>query len=138
MKKNPIKTRKYFIERLIDGEWLHSDIPTSTLKDAEEIAKHMLGRNNVTQTRVISFKGDDSKQVHRNYSHEDFIKNPVKHKNYFVTRHGRDKKPVLFFNGLTITADKPEAAIFHSEAQARRVAEYFANKYNMRVHVDFE
>lgn len=134
--KNPIKTRQYFVDRFIKGEWIESPFPTSTLKDAEEIAKHMIGRNNVTQTRVVSWKENGDRQIHRNYSHEGFVKNPEDHKNYFVSYttgsiHG-------YFDGLRFTSNKSNAAFFRSFSQAKKIATFLANKNNIPVTVEVE
>ncbi len=63
VKKNPIKTRKYFIELCAGAECKRHDFPVSTLKDAEEIAKNFLRHGEYTKVRVVSESG----RAHREY-----------------------------------------------------------------------
>jgi len=135
--RNPIKTRQYFVDCLKNGKWVNGDIPTSTLKDAEEIAKHMLGKNGVTQTRIVSYKENGDRQIHRNYSHDDFVKNPVKNKKRLPEKHKNYVLKIfnenMYFTGNGFSTLISNAAIWHSESTAKKIGEVIAKAHKVPI-----
>lgn len=140
VKKNPIKTRQYFISVLKGKKWEDHDFPVSTLKDAEEIAKNFLTKRGITQVKVFS-NGANGQTVNRHFSNDDYLANPKKaqvktHKNYFIVSE-KSGKPA-YYGGTGLVGDKKKAAIFHDKEQAIKTAQALSDFFAIPVSVEWE